>query len=122
MSNRARAATAAFIFLAASSVAVQAEQSQSGQTRTKEVASTKAQHKSMEELQKASEKLRDALAVLEREQPGPNRDQALKAARKALEDTQQAMAQLPPEWKAVGGRKKAPSVGSTGGRPTPAEA
>ena len=126
MQSRTLAAITAFTLFAASNVAVQAQQSSPRPAGAKEAASTTAQPtQAVEKLQQASLRLRDAIRSLAQQQPGPNRDHALKAAREALADTQQAMARLPAEWKAPGGaaaQSASAGTGSTGSRPTPAEA
>ena len=52
--------------------------------------------KSLDRLQQASQRLREAVQTMAQEPPGPRRNQAMEAAREALFDTQQAMVQLPP--------------------------
>lgn len=117
-------AVAAALALAATSVVdAQNHQSTTTQSISKPAASSAAQHKAVEDLQRASQRLRDALAALERESaPGPNHDQALKAARDALQNAQETMTRLQAESKVAHSRATPAASGSTGARPTAAEA
>jgi hypothetical protein len=111
------------LFAQAAPVHAQSQQSTTSQTVTKPAASSAAQHKAVEDLQRASQRLRDALAALERESAsGPNHDQALKAAREALQNTQETMTRLQAETKVAQSRATPAASGSTGTRPSPAEA
>jgi hypothetical protein len=51
----------------------------------------------MDELRRAAQRLRESIQSLAQQPAGPQREVALKSAREALWDTQQAMADLPPE-------------------------
>lgn len=51
----------------------------------------------MRQLQAAAQRLRESIQKLSQHAPGPERDGALRLARKALWDAQDAMIQLPPE-------------------------
>jgi hypothetical protein len=98
-------------------------ESTTAQPLAKSAAATSAQQRAVEDLQRASEKLREALAVLEREsKPGPNHDAALKAAKEALQNTQDTMARLQAEAKVTQSRTPPVASGSTGTRPSAAEA
>jgi hypothetical protein len=57
---------------------------------------------SMVALQRSAQRLREAIQSLAQEHPGLGRDQAMSNARRALYDTQQAMVQLPPEYRVSG--------------------
>lgn len=82
--------------LAASNVAI--AQQNRADAGSGSVASTRANYsKSMEELQRAAQRLRESIQALAQQQPGPKRDDAIRAAHQALYDTQQAMLRLPPE-------------------------
>jgi hypothetical protein len=52
---------------------------------------------SMERLQEAAQRLRDAVQAMAQQPAGPRRNEAMRQANDALFDTQQAMIQLPPE-------------------------
>jgi hypothetical protein len=95
-------AVAGVLFLASASFAgAQAQQSTTSQPAVKPAASANAQQKAAEDLQRASQRLRDALATLEKEAPGPNRATAIKAARDALQNTHDTMARLQVESIAI---------------------
>jgi hypothetical protein len=51
---------------------------------------------SMSNLERASQRLREAIQVMAQQAPGPDRDNAVKAANKALVDAQEAMAEYGP--------------------------
>ncbi|HEX6318098.1 MAG TPA: hypothetical protein VFZ84_04425 [Burkholderiales bacterium] len=53
--------------------------------------------KSMERLQEAAQRLRDAVQAMAKQPAGPRRNEAMQQANQALFDTQQAMVQLPPD-------------------------
>ncbi len=59
--------------------------------------------KSMERLTEAAQKFRESIRTLAQEPPGPDRDMSMRAARKALLDTQQAMIDLPPRMRTRSG-------------------
>lgn len=118
MQMRAFSATVALAVLAASSIApAQAQQqnpqSQAAAAQQKAVTASPEYSKSMKELQRAAQRLRESIQKLAQQQPGPKRDRALENAREALFDTQQAMVQLPPEL-----RQARPAVGGTGSVPS----
>lgn len=48
-------------------------------------------------LQEATQELREAIQAMTRQAPGPDRDEALRAAELAMLEMQEAMAELPPE-------------------------
>jgi hypothetical protein len=123
MSKQTLAVAGALLFASASIFAAPAQQSTATQPPAKPAASASAQQKAADDLQRAAQRLRDALAALEKEAPGPNRDRAVKAARDALQNTHDVMARLQSEAKYVASRS-APqaATGSTGTRPSPAEA
>lgn len=56
----------------------------------------------MRDLQASAQRLRESIEVLAHKAPGPERQAALDAARQALRETQQAMVDLPPEYRASG--------------------
>ena len=99
MSTQTLAVTTAVALFAASNIAtVQADQNSTAQASTARVVWTQPTYsKSMDELQRAAERLRESIQTLAQQAPGPQRDMALKAAREALYDTQQAMIRMPPE-------------------------
>ena len=67
-------------------------------------------NQALERLHKAAQGLRDSIQALAQKQPGPQRTVAIAMAHNALNATNQAMAQLPPEMR----RDPAPATGSTG--------
>jgi hypothetical protein len=97
MSKHIWTIAAAGMLAASSAAVVQAAQGASSH-RGAHVVSTSANYsKSMDELMRAAQRLRESIQALSQQQPGTERDTALNAAREALYDTQQAMIQLPPE-------------------------
>ena len=58
--------------------------------------------KAMEKLQKAAQQLRESIQAMAQEPAGARRDDAIKSAHKALNDTTQSMIQLPPDMRASG--------------------
>jgi len=76
--------------------------------------------KSMEGLQQTAQRLREAIQAMAQQPAGPQRNQAIKEARQALNDTNQAMIQLPPGMRveSVGTTSSAGAVGSVGAAPT----
>lgn len=68
----------------------------------------------MADLQASAQRLRESIQILAQKPPGPDRKAALEQAQKALQRTQQAMADLPPEYRVVatqaGAAGDAPSV------------
>lgn len=89
--------TAAGMLAASSAAVVQAEQGASAQRGARVVSTSANYSKSMDELMRAAQRLRESIQALAQQKPGMERDIALNAAREALYDTQQAMIQLPPE-------------------------
>ena len=117
------AASTVLVLCAASTISVQAQQTNAAQANAKPAATVDAQQKAVTDLQRTSQKLRDALAVLEKEAPGPNRDRAAKAARDAVQNVQDAMTHLQAQAKVAQARATPPAAsGSTGGRVSSAEA
>jgi hypothetical protein len=83
---------------------------QSGSSTTTGVASTSLDYsKSMERLQTAAQRLREAIQSMAQEPAGPRRNEAIKQAQQALYDTNQAMIQLPPDMRI----ESSSSVGTT---------
>ena len=60
--------------------------------------------KSMERLQQAAQKLREAVQAMAQQPAGDNRNAAAREAREALLETQQAMVMLPPDLRTAGAR------------------
>ena len=69
----------------------------------------------MRDLQGAAQRLRESIQAMAQEQPGPKREQAMKAAHEALFDTNQAMVRLPVEYR---GRAFTWSQSNAAKRPT----
>ena len=90
------AVAAAIVGLGATSTA--AAQSASGpRAGAAAVAPAPTYSESMQHLQAAAQRLRESIQKLSQHAPGAERDSALRLARKALWDAQDAMIQLPPE-------------------------
>lgn len=102
--------TVTAILLSASTVAL-AQQSTSATASAsgKVTTSSPDYSKSMEELQRAAQRLRESIQSLAQQPAGPKRDEAMKLAREALWETQQSMIRLPPEL------RSAPAVRASGG-------
>lgn len=98
------------IALVAASNAASAQQSQASQSRA--VSQSPQYSESMEHLQKAAQRLRETIQALAQQKPGPEREAALKTAREALWDAQQAMIRLPPQLRQA--PETPASVGATG--------
>jgi hypothetical protein len=108
-------ATLAIGVLAGSNVAVvQAQQSSSssGAAKPGVISATPIHSESMVALQRAAQRLRDAIQALADQPAGPRRNDAIKQAHEALLETQQAMAWVPgyPSTASTGTR------GSSGGQ------
>jgi sporulation protein YlmC with PRC-barrel domain len=69
--------------------------------------------KSMEKLQQAAQRLREAVQAMAAQQAGPQRNAAMKQVNDALTETQAAMAQLPPELRQASGDGKSGSTAQT---------
>jgi hypothetical protein len=57
----------------------------------------------MEQLLQSADRLRQSIQALAQQSPGPHRDAAIESARQALNETQRAMIDLPPELRAYEG-------------------
>ena len=85
-------------------------------------------NQALERLHKAAQQLRDSIQALAQKQPGPQRTVAIAMAHNALNATNQAMAQLPPEMRAdpapttKGGSGSTGSIGSQPDNPQSVEA
>ena len=109
-------AAAALACLAASNVTLAQQSGGAAASNNARVVSTSPDYsKSMQNLQRAAQRLRESIQALAQQQPGPQRDHALRRAHQALYDAQQAMIQLPPEL------RNAPPVRSGGVAPAYAE-
>jgi hypothetical protein len=106
MQKQTFAAMLAMGVLAASNIAiVHAQQSgsaKSGSSHTGVISATPIYSKSMLELRRAAQRLRETIQTLAQQPPGHRREQAMSDARHALYDTQQAMIRLPPELRVSG--------------------
>lgn len=79
------------------------------------VASTSPEYtKSMEQLQAAAQRLREATQEMAKQPGGERRNQAIREANQALLDTQEAMMRLPPELRAEGNAVAAGASATTG--------
>lgn len=79
-------------------------------------------NQALERLHKAAQQLRDSIQALAQKQAGPQRTVAIAMAHNALNATNQAMAQLPPEMRAdpdptTNSKGGSGSTGSTGSQP-----
>lgn len=98
--------TAALV--AASPAAIAQKSAGASASASSNVVTTSADYsKSMEQLQRAAQRLRESIQSLAQQPAGPKREDAMKLAREALWDAQQAMIRLPPEL------RSAPAVSSS---------
>jgi hypothetical protein len=104
MNKRILTVTLAAGVLAASNIAtVQAEQTHSKMTSEGHVTSVAPVYtEPMMELQHAAQRLRETIQALAQQPPGPRREQAMSDARRALYEAQEAMIQLPPQYRVSG--------------------
>ena len=104
MHKRTCITTVAIGAVACSTVALaQSHQGSTSRTTQTGVLSAAPIHsQSMAALERSAQRLREAIQSLAQEHPGLGRDQAMSNARRALHDTQQAMIQLPPEYRVSG--------------------
>lgn len=70
--------------------------------------------RSMEQLQKAAQNLREAVQAMATQPAGPRRNEAMRQANDALLETQQAMVKLPPELRKAAGNDTSEAAGSSG--------
>lgn len=115
MHTTAFALTTVFAVFAASNVALaQSTKEQTGAksaaTAAPATAAAPEHSKSLDHLMRAAQRLRETIQALAQQEPGPRRDNAIKAAQDALFDTQQAMIQLPPELRSAPAPKSAGGV------------
>jgi hypothetical protein len=96
--------TLAIGVIAASNVATAQSQQGTGNARSQigVISAAPIYSDSMVALQRSAQRLRETIQSLAQRAPGPDRDEAMRAARDALYDTQQAMIRLPPEYRISG--------------------
>jgi hypothetical protein len=70
--------------------------------RTGVYSATPVHSESMVKLERAAQRLRESVQALAQKPAGGERDAAMDAAKRALEETQQAMTALPPEYRVEG--------------------
>lgn len=92
----------AAIMVSTSAVALAQQNKSATASASSNVATTTADYsKSMDQLQRAAQRLRESIQSLSQQPAGPKRDDAMRAAREALWDAQQAMVRLPPELRSA---------------------
>jgi hypothetical protein len=98
------AVIAAGVLAASNAAIVHAQQSPSNTQngRPGVLSATPIHSDAMVALERSGQRLRETIQTLAQEPPGARRDRAMNAARRALYETQQAMIQLPPEYRVSG--------------------